>query len=311
MNLAKLIAPCKYALNTDVIKFDIPTIKKMTKYDRDNIDQCHDMLEVILRAFYDGHKLPDFVKKGLYNLDELNMYWRLVVELIPKLIASTPFAWYLVPASRGYVHKNKRYSDFSANIIYLQDTESCETPFVHSRDGKFYLVVNDNYNKATVLLDEISEWQAHYISIFNVITNMGKDAETIGTENQPHEIFMNKITKKPTTTENKTDMIDIDKVDAAKVDDVSSNTGVSDAKVDAAKITTPSEVNFENYKLLLSKNSNNWFEPAQKEAKLKSINETYIAVEIDSNVLVFNTGRKYFCQKNNQQLICQNFALMT
>lgn len=61
MNFTELIAPFEYELNTE--RMTSLLADETTQYETKNADKCHDMLELILRAFYNDCSIPILSKK--------------------------------------------------------------------------------------------------------------------------------------------------------------------------------------------------------------------------------------------------------
>lgn len=163
MYLYALIKPYKYSLN-DEITYTIDDLKKMTNYDREHLSECKDMLELILRANYYDCDVCEFA--GV-EYEELDIYDKFVEDLVHHIR-------YRVFKTHAYgmgnaIEATGRYADFSKfmanpNLAYHQ----CVA--INKNDGKHCLVMHDS--NVIQVLGVISEWQAHYIVISDMIKNM-------------------------------------------------------------------------------------------------------------------------------------------
>lgn len=165
-------------------------------------------------------------------------------------------------------------------------------------------------------MGKINKWQADYFAIFNTIMKMGKNADMFGGD----AWVIDRFVKWQNNTNNKYDDMTMPCVSTMSDDTTetkitpATTQNVSDAKLNTTKITcdvpTTAQLavptsNIETYKMLFDKKSYRGgmqFDSAEKKAKLIEVKDTYIAVEIGSNKLVFNTGRKYSAGQSSVNL---------
>lgn len=260
LNLAELIVPHKYRLNTkraisawdDALKSDAPL-----EYDFKNSSECKDMLELILRTgvYYDRSW---FTVKNQYDPDEIKEYIG-VVDWIQ-------------------VHRSFRRGEFllkkEIGQIYASANQRCADglnikAYAYQQGDQYLLICSDG---KTETQHKISRWQAYYINISNIIIRMGPDADFIGKRTQLYDNYTDFVRRNG----NKRKLAEVEEKEI--IDQI-------EKKIDLTEV--------EKYKLLLSKNCNNWFQTAQKEAELENVFDEYMRVKIDSEMLVLNAGCKY------------------
>lgn len=145
----------KYELNTKRTPSQLAD--ETTPYEIKNATQCKDMLELILRAFYNNCAISDFVKKDLYDLNKLNEYGRFVIQKLRIHFHDSNEQVCLIKSNgKQYFHKDERYIDFSAVLKHKPNLELHQLLFPEKKCGQYYLAIDDDHG--IVYLDKISEW---------------------------------------------------------------------------------------------------------------------------------------------------------
>lgn len=203
-------------------------------------------------------------------MNKLNRYGQFVIQKLRIDFHDSNEQVCLIPREKQYYDADERYTDFSTVLKHKPNVEP-QWPFPEKKCEQYYFAVDDDHK--TVYLDKISEWQAYYIRIYNFIKYMGEKINFTGTEDELYSDYAYWM------------------LGCRQI-------GAEERK----KIEEENLLYVKNHQMLLSKESGNWFRAAPREAKLKSVYGNYIAVEIDSNVLVFNAERKYDFEQSSVDL---------
>lgn len=238
MNLAELIKPVTYKLNESQIRYTPSEIKQMTDYDTQNTSECKDMLELILRAKNHNSWLPTFIElKSDQDITNLNEYAHLVACL-----AIEYFYLYYIPSEADltidyFVPATGRMADF-CKLMPNPKLESCVLAAQSRYSEDLYLVME--YKSKVFSLGKINKWQAQYITIRNVIINLGEKAKINGTMEQLHEMYNADVPDTPVaTTSKQTD----EDADYENVTAEVKNTSVTKNATVEVKVAATNEIN--------------------------------------------------------------------
>lgn len=300
VNLAELIEPHQYKLEN--VTYGANVVKQMTMYDVEHISDCKDLLELIIRAAFHNYKTRVLVRDEQYDWGKIEKYEKLVAHLMAHVKHVTH-----VPPNKSLniMQQTKatgRYADF---MSYMIEPETPHSYFTTKNPSDDCYYIMSKCGDKTGQMSKINAWQADYFAIFNTIMKMGKNADMFG----GNEWVIDRYVKwQNGTNDEYDDMIMPPWVSWMSDTESKPVQDISDHKNHTAKIIcdapiVPLTSNIETYKILFDKNYDGVeFDSAEKKAKLVAARDTYIAVKIGPNDLVFNAGRKYLIEQSQTDL---------